>query len=51
MTDFCEKAYKRYYLAPAYLGRKLKQSLSNPAAAWHNFKSGIKFFTYLLKMA
>lgn len=48
MMHFCEEAYRRFYLSPGYLARKLTQSILDPREARRNFKAGMRFFSYLL---
>lgn len=41
---FCENAYLRYHLRPAYLWLKTKQLFSNPAEGFRSLRSAFNFF-------
>ena len=47
MSDFCEQAYKKYYLSEKYIALKLKQSFLNPKEFKRNFRGGANFLFYL----
>jgi radical SAM superfamily enzyme YgiQ (UPF0313 family) len=48
ILEFCEQAYKRYYLSKKYLLMKLKQSVTDFHEAGRNIASGFNFLRYLI---
>jgi radical SAM superfamily enzyme YgiQ (UPF0313 family) len=44
MLDFCDKAYMKFHLRPAYLLKKLLQLVSSPSEGIRSLRSAFKFF-------
>jgi radical SAM superfamily enzyme YgiQ (UPF0313 family) len=49
LVSFCDRARRSFYLAPSYLGYKLKQSLKDPRELQRNVKGFLTLSKYLLK--
>jgi hypothetical protein len=49
LVQFCDNALRRFYLNPAYLFYKLKQSLRNRRELQRNLKGVLTLFRYILQ--
>lgn len=49
LVSFCDRARRKFYLAPAYLAYKLKQSLKDPRELQRNVKGFLTLSKYLVR--
>jgi len=47
LVELCNKARTEFYIRPAYILYKLKQSILNPQEGWRNIKSSKTFFKHV----
>jgi hypothetical protein len=50
MVKFCEAAYPRYYLRPAYLWLKFKQLINQPEEGFRSLRSGFNYLKVRLSV-
>lgn len=49
LVSFCDRARRKFYLSPAYLAYKLKQSIKDPRELQRNVKGFVTLSKYLLR--